>query len=229
MKAQPVSDNPQARILLVDDHPILLRGLSQLINQEVDMIVCGETADAESALQAIGALMPNLVIVDISLKGTNGLELIKSAASRPPELPMLVLSMHNELLYAERALRAGASGYIMKEEVTDKLVFAIRRVLNGEIYLSERMSTNLLSQLVRRPTDKSYASLERLSDRELEIFQLIGQGSGTRQIADALHLSIKTVETHRKRIKEKLNLKNAAELVWHAVNWGAGGKAGLTR
>ena len=222
METQSELGNRRARILLVDDHPIVLRGLSLLINQESDIMVCGEAIDAESALKALGALQPDLVIVDISLKGINGLELIKNAKAQYAELPMLVLSMHNESLYAERALRAGATGYIMKEEVTEKLVLAIRRVLKGEIYLSEKMSTKLLSRLVKGPLEKNSATLERLTDRELQVFQLIGQGYSARQIADQLHRSVKTIESHRERIKEKLKLGNTTELVQHAFHWTQG-------
>jgi DNA-binding NarL/FixJ family response regulator len=219
METQSKTEGRRARILLVDDHPIVLSGLSQLINYETDMSVCGQVTNAEAALKTIEDLKPDLVIVDIALKGTNGLDLIKQAKAQQPQLLMLVLSMHNEALYAERALRAGATGYIMKEELTEKLVPAIRRVLNGEIYLSEKMSTQLLSRLVKGPLEKSSAAVECLSDRELEVFQLIGQGYSARQIADQLHLSVKTIESHRERIKAKLKLGNATELVQHAFHW----------
>ena len=219
MVTRPEVQDRRARILLVDDHPIVLRGLSVLVNQESDLTVCGEAADAHNALTAIEVLKPDLVIVDISLKGTNGLELIKSAKALHAELPMLVLSIHSESLYAERALRAGAMGYIMKEEMTEKLILAIRRVLKGEIYLSEKMSTNLLSQIIKHPLKENYLLEESLTDRELEIFQLIGRGDGTRQIAEALHLSMKTVESHREHIKEKLKLRNATELLQRAFQW----------
>jgi len=219
METRPELQDRKARILLVDDHPIVLRGLSVLVNQESDITVCGEAADAHNALTAIEVLKPDLVIVDISLKGTNGLELIKSAKALHAELPMLVLSIHSESPYAERALRAGAMGYIMKEEMTEKLILAIRRVLKGEIYLSEKMSTKLLSQIIKHPLQKTYLLEENLTDRELEIFQLIGKGYGTRQIAEALNLSMKTVESHREHIKEKLKLKNATELLQRAFQW----------
>ena len=219
METRPELQDRKVCILPVDDHPIVLRGLSVLVNQESDITVCGEAADAHNALTAIEVLKPDLVIVDISLKGTNGLELIKSAKALHAELPMLVLSIHSESLYAERALRAGAMGYIMKEEMTEKLILAIRRVLKGEIYLSEKMSTKLLSQIIKHPLKENYLLEESLTDRELEIFQLIGRGYGTRQIAEALNLSMKTVESHREHIKEKLKLRNATELLQRAFQW----------
>lgn len=213
-------ENPQKkakyRVMLVDDHPILRQGLAQLINQEKDLMVCGQFEEASKALDAVESLTPDAAIVDISLKGASGIELLKNIKVRFPALLVLVLSMHDESLYAERALRAGASGYIMKQEATEQVLVALRKVLNGEIYLSETMSSKLMHQLVGgKPTAGSL--LERLSDRELEIFGLIGQGRGTRQIAEQLHLSVKTVESHRAHIKEKLNLKNATELVHRAI------------
>jgi DNA-binding NarL/FixJ family response regulator len=218
-ETQPQEEGRKARILLVDDHPIVLLGLSHLINQQPDMTVCGEAKTAESALNAIETLKPDLMIVDISLKGTNGLDLIKRAKRLAPELPTLVLSIHDEMFYAERALRVGALGYVMKQELTKKLVVAIRRVLNKEIYLSGAMSTALLSQIIKGRSEKAPSRGEPLSDRELEIFQMIGQGQGTRQIAEKLKLSVKTVESHREHIKEKLRLKNATELLQRAFLW----------
>ncbi len=204
------------RVLLVDDHPILRQGLARLINEQKDLMVCGEFEDAAKALDSIENIKPDAAIVDISLKGASGIELLKNIKVRFPQLLVLVLSMHDESLYAERALRAGASGYIMKQEATEQVLVALRKVLGGEIYLSEPMSSKLMHQLVGgKPTAGSL--LERLSDRELEIFGLIGQGRGTRQIAEQLHLSVKTVESHRAHIKEKLNLKNATELVHRAI------------
>ncbi|MBA4148617.1 MAG: response regulator transcription factor [Verrucomicrobia bacterium] len=205
------------KILLVDDHPILRQGLAQMINEEKDLIVCGQFEEASKALDAVIALKPDAAIVDISLKGSSGIELLKNIKVQYPKLLVLVLSMHDESLYAERALRAGASGYIMKQEATDQVLVALRKVLNGEIYLSEKMSSKLMHQLVSGRATDAGSLMERLSDRELEIFGLIGEGRGTRQIAEQLHLSVKTIESHRAHIKEKLNLKNATELVHRAI------------
>ncbi len=205
------------KIMLVDDHPILRQGLALMINEEKELIVCGQFEEASKALDAINALKPDAAIVDISLKGSSGIELLKNIKVQFPKLLVLVLSMHDESLYAERALRAGASGFIMKQEATDQVLVALRKVLNGEIYLSEKMSSKLMHQLVSGKTTDAGSLMERLSDRELEIFGLIGEGRGTRQIAEQLHLSVKTIESHRAHIKEKLNLKNATELVHRAI------------
>jgi DNA-binding NarL/FixJ family response regulator len=212
-------ENCPARILLVDDHPVVLQGLTQIVNQEAGLMVCGQALKADGALQAIEQLKPDLAVVDISLRGTSGLDLVKTLKDRYPRLAVLVLSMHDESLYAERVIRAGARGYIMKEEASDKLLNAIRRVLEGGIYLSEKMSSKLLSQLVNRPRRKEGSSIDFLGDRELEVFRLIGQGNSTRQIAEKLHLSVKTVESHREHIKEKLKLGSATELMQHAFQW----------
>ena len=210
---------PRRAILLVDDHPIVRQGLAELIDHEKDLCVCGTADDIYKSLELVESLRPDLVIVDISLKGGNGLELLKNIKIRHPRQPVLMLSMHDESLYAVRALRAGAAGYIMKQEATDRVITAIRQVLNGEIYLSERMEKKMMQQLVGSRAARTGSPLEDLSDRELEVFNLIGQGHGTRQIAEELHLSIKTIESHRAHIKEKLNLKNATELVQHAMQW----------
>ena len=209
--------NNNYKILIVDDHPIVRQGLAQLLNQEFDFTVCGEAEDATQALESIQNLQPDLVIVDISLKGIDGLELTKKILMQYPELLILVLSMHDEALYAERALRAGAKGYIMKQEGTEKVISAIRKIVNGAIYLSEKMHTRLLQNIIGRPKNKETSILESLSDRELGIFRLIGQGLKTRKIADILNLSIKTIESHREHIKKKLKLKDATELLLHAV------------
>jgi len=216
--ARNVTKN-KARVLVVDDHPIVRQGLVQLINQEADLVVCGDAENAHKAIEAIKLLKPDVAVVDISLKSINGLELIKNIKVDHPKLPILVLSMHDEGLYAERALRAGAKGYIMKQEATENMLMAIRRVLKGEIYVSEKMGAKMLHQLVDGRQDAGSSPLDRLSDRELEVFQLIGQGLGTRQIAEQLHLSVKTIESYREHIKEKMKLKNATELVQHAVQW----------
>jgi len=210
---------PKTRVLLVDDHPILRKGLAQLINQEADMTVCGEAEDAPKAFEAVSTLQPDVAVVDISLKGGNGIELIKNVKARFPDLPILVLSMHDESLYAERALRAGGLGYIMKEEAIEQVLIGIRRVLVGEIFLSDKMKAKMLQQLANGKAKAFVSPIEHLTDRELEVFRLIGEGRSTRQIAGELHLSVRTVEAYREYIKGKLNLKNATELVQHAFHW----------
>jgi DNA-binding NarL/FixJ family response regulator len=207
------------RILLVDDHPIVREGLTEMINHEDDLTVCGTAEEMNQALDQIEKLKPDLVVLDISLKGSNGIEVLKNIKVRYPKLLVLVLSMHDETLYALRALRAGAAGYIMKQEPAERVVSAIRQVLTGEISLSENMEKKMMKQLVGGRAARTGSPLEDLSDRELEVFRLIGKGYSTRQIAEELHLSIKTIESHRAHIKEKLNLKNAMELVQHAIQW----------
>jgi DNA-binding NarL/FixJ family response regulator len=210
------------RIFIVDDHPIVRKGLSQLINQEADLVVCGEAPDAQSALELLKKLKPDLAIVDISLQGVDGIELIKNIRARYGNLPVLVVSMHDESLFAERALRVGARGYIMKQEAIEKMMVAIRRVLKGELYVSERVSAGIVKRFIDGKSESASSPEELLSDRELEVFQLVGQGFGTRQIAEQLHVSVKTVEAYRANIKEKLNLSSATELVKHAVHWTEG-------
>jgi DNA-binding NarL/FixJ family response regulator len=207
------------KVLLVDDHPILRRGLAQLINLEADMMVCGEAEDSPKAFQSVSTCTPDVMVVDISLKGGNGIELIKNVKARYPELPILVLSMHDESLYAERALRAGGLGYIMKEEAIEQVLVAIRRVLTGEIFLSDKMKAKMLQQLATGNRKTLASPIENLTDRELEVFRMIGEGRSTRQIAGELHLSVRTVEAYREYIKGKLNLKNSTELVQHAFHW----------
>lgn len=208
------------RIFLVDDHPVTREGLARLINHEPALEVCGEAGTAASAVPAIESLKPDLVIIDVSLStGASGLELIKDLASRHARLRMLALSTHDETLYAERALRAGAKGYVMKQEPTAHVMQAIRKILSGEIYLSKAMNDRLLRKMVHPHAAPSASEIEQLSDRELEVYRLLGQGRGTRQIAAELHLSISTVETYRAHIKDKLHLASAPELVRHAVEW----------
>jgi DNA-binding NarL/FixJ family response regulator len=207
------------RIFIVDDHPIVRKGLTQLINQEDDLVICGEADNAETALELLKKVKPDLAIVDISLRGIDGIELTKLIRARFDSIPVLVISMHDESLFAERALRVGARGYIMKQEAIEKMMEAIRKVLRGELYVSERVSANIVKRFVDGKADGLSSKEELLSDRELEVFQLIGQGFGTRLIADQLHVSVKTVEAYRANIKEKLNLKNATELMKHAVHW----------
>jgi DNA-binding NarL/FixJ family response regulator len=215
---QVVSAAKKATVLLVDDHPIVRQGLTQLINQEQDLAVCGHAEDANGALHAIAAYRPDIVILDISLNGPDGLDVLKDIRMRDEALPVLVLSMHDESLYAERALRAGANGYIMKQEATERVLQAIRRIRGGEVYVSDRIAKRLLRQVVSSPAPGK-SPMEALTDRELAVFRLIGKGRGTREIADELYISVKTVETYQAHIKEKLSLKNARELVQHAFQW----------
>ncbi|HXN27606.1 MAG TPA: response regulator transcription factor [Candidatus Acidoferrales bacterium] len=207
------------RVLLVDDHPIVRQGLALLIDREADLSVCGEADGAHSAFHAIETLRPDLVVLDISLNGPDGLEVLKEIRVKTGSLPVLILSMHDESIYAERAMRAGANGYIMKQEATEKVLVAIRRILQGDVYLSDRLTTTMLQQYVRGGAATKSSPLLNLTDRELEVFRLIGEGHGTRQIADELHLSVKTIESYQAHIKEKLALRNARELVQHAIEW----------
>ena len=208
------------RVFLVDDHPVTRDGLARLINHEADLEVCGTAGTAAGATQEVEQQKPDLVIIDVSLgKGASGLELIKDLASRHRRLKMLALSTHDEALYAERALRAGAKGYVMKQEPTEHVMLAIHKILDGEVHLSKRMSDRLLHKMTQPHSPPTISDIETLSDRELEVYRLLGQGRGTRQIAAELHLSISTVETHRAHIKEKLNLNSTTELLRHAVEW----------
>jgi len=209
----------ETRILIVDDHPIVRQGLSELINHESDLVVCGQAEDSHEAIKAVRELNPNMAIIDITLKETSGLELIKDIHAQYPNLPVLALSMHDENLYAERSLRAGAMGYIMKQEATENVIEAVRKILGGEIYVSERMAAKMVRKLVTGQTETSCSQVDSLSDRELEVFSLIGRGHGTRQISERLHLSVKTIETYRAHIKDKLNLADAAELLQYAIQW----------
>ena len=211
---------PASRILLVDDHPLFREGLRELITREPGWSVCGEAADAADAIRLVGETKPDLVIVDISLGGTNGIDLIKSLNANDAELPMLVVSMHDESLYTERAIRAGAMGYVMKHEPPKTVKTAIHRVLGGEMYLSEKIAASLVAKLMRGgASEPEETSVSRLSDRELEVFRLLGQGKGTRQIAQDLNLTVATINSFRARIKEKLQLKNSTELLLHAIHW----------
>jgi len=209
----------RTKVLLVDDHAVVRFGIAQLVNGQNDLVVCGEEEDASHAMEAIGRLNPDLVIADISLKDSSGLELMRNIKVQYPKLPVLVVSAHDESVYAEVAFRAGATGYLMKEEALGKVVTAIRRVLSGGIYVSDALAAKMLQQQVRGQTDATVSPVKGLSDRELEVFQMIGQWKGTRQIADELHLSVKTIEYYREQIKKKLNLKSAAELTQHATAW----------
>jgi len=208
-------------VFVVDDHPLLRQGLALLINREPDLTVCGEAANTQDAMKAIAAKRPDILIVDISLNGPDGLDLLKALRSSYPDLPVLILSMHDETIYAERALRARANGYIMKQEATEKVLVAVHRILGGDIYLSERMSNKLLHQYF---SGASVDTNSRLSDRELEVFRFIGEGCSTRHIAEKLHLSIKTVETYQAHIKDKLSLRSGRELVQYAIQSKIGDK-----
>lgn len=205
------------RVLLIDDHPIVREGLSQMINAEEDLEVIATAEEARTALDQADDLDPDIAVVDLSLKEGSGLDLIKSFKARKPSMPVLVLSMHDESLHAERVLRAGAKGYIMKQEATEKVITAIRKVLGGEVYLSDKMSAQMLNRLVGTGGTIEASPITRLTDREYEIYSMIGHGVGTREIAQKLTLSIKTVEAHRENIKDKLDLKNANELLRHAM------------
>jgi DNA-binding NarL/FixJ family response regulator len=205
------------RILIVDDHPLVRTGLAQLISDCPDLEVCGEAGDMAEALRQIDALDPDLAIIDLSLAGGSGLDLIEHVKSRNRDLPMLVASMHDETLYAERVLAAGARGYINKQEAQERIIRAIRRVLGGKVYLSERMTERMLSGMVDSNHEKR--DIDSLSNRELQVFELIGQGISTSHIASRLNLSTKTIETHQAHIKKKLGLGSAHELTQRAIRW----------
>jgi len=208
----------KTRILLTDDHPVMRKGLSLLIQHEPDMMVCAEAEDADGALRAVAEQKPDLAVVDISLKNSSGLELIKELHRRAPQMPVLVLSIHDENLYAERALQAGARGYVMKQEATECVLDAIRVVARGELYLTENAQSRLLRH-AGRDRGGGKALVSTLSNRELEVFELVGRGQNTRAMAEQLDISVKTVESHVARIKEKLDLKNHTELLQQATLW----------
>ena len=212
------STRSKRRIFLVDDHGIVRRGLTELINNEADLVICGQGEDAYGSLRAIREARPDLCVIDVSLRDSDGIELLKELRAQMPDVPVLILSMHDEALYGERALRAGARGYIMKQEPPEMILAAIRRVLGGQVYVSEKMQTTLLDRLVygsRSSTGR--LPMDRLTDRELEVFRMIGAGESVKEIADKLFLSQKTVQAHREHIKEKLNLKSSAELLRFAI------------
>jgi DNA-binding NarL/FixJ family response regulator len=213
------AQSTKKNVLVVDDHPLLRQGLALLINQQQDMQVCGEAEEAHAAMQAVTQCRPDIIILDISLNGPDGLELLKNIRASDPDLPVLILSMHDEAIYAERALRARANGYIMKQEATEKVLVAVRRILNGELYLSDRMSNKMLQHYIGGAPSMIQSRISSLSDRELEVFRLIGEGRATREIAEELHLSVKTVETYQAHIKDKLALRSGRELIQHAIQW----------
>jgi DNA-binding NarL/FixJ family response regulator len=209
----------KTKILLVDDHPLVREWLTNLINQQPDMVVCGEAENASHALSVIERAQPNLVVVDLSLQGGSGIDLIKDLKELHPGLLVLVLSMHDESLYAERALRAGARGYVMKREVTKNILLAIRQVLTGQLHMSNRMAARIAGHYAGEPSIATKSPVMLLSDRELEVFQLLGQGHETKQIAETLHLGMKTVQEYSARIKQKLKLTSATELLREAILW----------
>jgi len=217
-KQNQVKDT-RTRVLLVDDHAVVRYGIAQLINQQSDLVVCGEEEDAAKALSTIARIKPDLVIADISLKDSSGLELMRDIKAQYPRLPVLVVSAHDESVYAEIAFRAGALGYLMKGDALDKVVPAIRRVLGGNIYVSDALASRMLQRQVRGRTDIKQSPVKGLSDREMEVFQLIGQWKKTKDIAHELHLSIKTIEYYREQIKQKLDVKSAVELTQYATSW----------
>src|SRR5205814_3515260 len=207
------------RVLVADDHPLFREGLVQLINRETDLCCCGETDTVAATQTAVASLKPDLLVLDLRLKDGDGLELIKTLKSRFPKLAILVVSQHDETLYAERALRAGAMGYVMKEEAAEEVRLAVRTLLKGDLFVSRKMSVLALHKLLNNVADSRGNYIERLTDRELQVFQLLGAGKGTADIAGELKLSPKTIETHRENIKHKLGLRNAVDLLCHAVHW----------
>jgi len=218
-KNQDKTNENKTQVLIVDDHPVVRDGLTTIINHEQDLNVCGEADDAQEALKAVTELKPDVVVADISLKNSDGIELTKSIKAGHPKLPVIVLSVHDESVYAERALLAGAKAYLMKDAVSENIVKAIRTVLSGEIYVSNTISKKFLHKIAGDKKGTTKTPIENLSYREFEIFRLIGKGFKASQIARQLHLSTKTIETYRSRIKEKLNLPNAAELLQYSIKW----------
>ena len=226
--ACPIADVEKTRILLIDDHAILRQGVANVLNQQAHLTVCGEATDPAEALSMAERLRPDLALVDLSMRGGDGIELLKDLRVRQPRMLTLVLSMHDEALYAERALRAGARGYVMKQEKLDRLLLAISRVLSGAIYVSDQVAAHAVARLAvgnavgaaAQETPKTTdAYVSRLTDRELQVFRLIGRGLGTRLIAETLHLSRKTIESHREHIKTKLGLRDGSELIQRAIQW----------
>jgi DNA-binding NarL/FixJ family response regulator len=219
IESSSVTPVAKVKILIVDDHPITRQGLKALITQHPEFEVCGEADSAPQAVDLLGKLKPDLVIVDITLKTTNGIELIKNLRAQSPQLRILVVSMHDENLYAERALRAGAQGYVMKQEASDQIIPAIEKILKGDLHLSAAVKDKILHRFVNNGGEKAVSAIETLSDREMEVFQLIGNGHSTRQIATRLNLSTKTIDSYREHLKIKLSLTTGSDLVQHAIQW----------
>jgi DNA-binding NarL/FixJ family response regulator len=217
----------KSKILIVDDHPMVRERLAQVVNEQTDMATCGEAPNAAQTIAILEKLLPDLVLLDLNLKQSSGLELIKDIRNIRPKLPILVVSMHDESVFAERALHAGAQGYISKEEATVRVVAAIHEVLAGRVWLSKRMHARLLQRFVGNQQPEAGTEMEQLSDREIEIFEMIGRGMATRRIADALHIDPHTVETYRTRIKGKLGLEGSMELLQRAVQWVQSGEGSL--
>ncbi|HVW20406.1 MAG TPA: response regulator transcription factor [Opitutaceae bacterium] len=215
----PAEADKKIRVFVVDDHPITRRGIIALVTEDVNLVVCGEAESAPQALELIPKLNPDLAIIDISLASMNGIELMKNLKALLPKLPVLIMSMHDENLYAERALRAGARGYIMKQEASQRIVTAIHRVLSGELYLSDQMQEKMLKRIVDGRNEENVFSIDKLSDREMEVFQLIGNGFSTRQIAAQLNLSVKTIESYREHLKLKLMLEKGSDMTRYAIQW----------
>lgn len=219
-KSAPANGQPdKKRIFIVDDHAMFRDGLRRLVDMEPDLLVCGDAPDADGAMQEISLTHPDLVIVDLSLEGTGGIDLIKNIKQNFENLPILVVSMHAESLYGNRALRAGAMGYVMKSEPATTMIEAIRKVLGGDVHVSEKMATLVVSKFVQGESDQPPSPLETLSDRELEVFRMLGQGKGTREIAEEMNLALPTVSTFKNRIKEKLKMKNSTETMLYALQW----------
>lgn len=217
--AKSTSGPPAKKVFIVDDHPVFRDGLVRIVASLPGLVVCGEADNARDAFDAIAKLNPDLALMDINLPGKSGLELLQDVHAMRPDLPVLVISMHDEQLYAERVLRAGGRGYIMKQEGPEKMREAISKVLNGQVYASERTAAAILDALSRPRSAASTSTLGKLTDRELEILRLTGQGKDNRAIAQELHISLKTVDTHRAHLREKLGLKNGTELIHYAVRW----------
>ena len=219
MNSRKKAARAPTRILIVDDHPMMREGLAQLIGQQPDMMVCGEAGEAGDAVEQVGRLKPDLVLADITLPGRNGLELIKALPALDAPVPVLVISMHDESFYAERVLRAGGRGYVMKQEGGKRIVDAIRQVSAGQIAVSEKMSGRILEIFSGRPPAGGKSAVENLTGRELEVFQRIGQGMGTKELAQELRVSPKTIQVHRANIKAKLQVNSMTELIHYAVRW----------
>jgi DNA-binding NarL/FixJ family response regulator len=218
-KAKVAPAPNKQRILLVDDHPMMREGLAANLNRQPDLEVCCEASNPAEAISALSKFKPNLLVTDMTMPGRSGVEFLKDVRAIYPDLPILVLSMHDEMLFAERALRAGAQAYLMKDVGSQKLLEVIRLVLSGQSYVSPQMSARLLDAVTGRRPRGSSSPIEKLSDREFEVFQLLGNGKSTKEVAEALHLSPKTVDVHRGRIKQKLRLKDASSLIHQAVRW----------
>ena len=222
MSGKKQSARNKRRVFIVDDHPLVRHGITQLINQQCDLVVCGQAGDAGCSVKCIAECKPDLVIVDICLKGADGIQLIKQLRKQDPRLLLLVVSMHDESVYAERALRAGARGYVMKQEAAEEVIRAVRKIFNGEIAVSKRITTQMLSRFLSTGEELTRSGIDALTNRELQVFRLIGLGRRTREIASELNLSIKTIEAYRENIKKKLGLGNTTELTVRAAQWISG-------